>query len=342
MDQVEIGSKNFYKEGDRTHSNLSVNDWYLPEMWDEILINTDFENSRKKFDDFNAENKWKKRGIAVIPTKYFLGYGPAHQFLGQGTALVNIYLDGTILLNHGGVEMGQGLHVKMIQIAADTLKVPVEQIYIAETATDKVPNASQTAASLSSDILGLAVMDACEQLKKRIEPYKDKSPSGTFKDCVVAAYMDRVCLSAVGYGKLPEVNYNFETNCGEMYHYHTSGVAVSMVELDVLTGDHVVLRTDIIMDIGNSLNYGIDIGQIEGAFIQGLGWCTLEETLVFSSNGAVARGPGSYKIPTFRSIPQEFNVKVLRDKEYKHLKTVKSSKGIGEPPLFLAASVFLH
>ena len=309
-------------------------------MWDEELVNTDFENSRKKFDDFNAENKWKKRGIAVIPTKYFLGYGPAHQFLGQGTALVNIYLDGTILLNHGGVEMGQGLHVKMIQIAADTLKVPVEQIYIAETATDKVPNASQTAASLSSDILGLAVMDACEQLKKRIEPYKDKNPNGTFKDWIVAAYVDRVCLSAVGYGKLPEVNYNFETKCGEMYHYHTSGVAVSMVELDVLTGDHVVLRTDIIMDIGNSLNYGIDIGQIEGAFIQGLGWCTLEETLVFSSNGAVARGPGSYKIPTFRSIPQEFNVKVLRDKEYKHLKTVKSSKGIGEPPLFLAASVF--
>lgn len=229
----------------------------------------------------------------------------------------------------------------MIQIAASTLETPMEQIYISETSTDKVPNGSATAASVGSDLNGMAVMNACLELKERLKPYKEKNPNGTLANWAVAAYFDRVNLSANGFYKTPGLDYDWETNTGRLYFYHTTGVAVSIVELDTLTGDHTPLKTDIIMDIGNSINYSIDIGQIEGAFIQGLGWCTIEETLVLTTNGGLfTRGPGNYKIPTFRDIPVEFNVKILRDKQYKHLKTVKSSKGIGEPPLFLCSSVF--
>ena len=207
--------------------------------------------------------------------------------------------------------------------------------------TDKVPNTSPTAASASSDLNGMAVLDACKQLAARIQPYREKDPNGCLSNWALAAYLDRVNLSANGFYKTPDLTYDWETNTGRMFFYFTTGIAVSSVELDVLTGDHTILRTDIIMDIGQSINFSIDIGQIEGAFVQGVGWSTIEELLVLPSNGAVfTRGPGNYKIPGFRDIPQQFNVKILRDKQYQHLKTIKSSKGIGEPPLFLGASVF--
>ena len=237
--------------------------------------------------------------------------------------------------------MGQGLHTKMTQIAASVLEVPIENIFISETATDKVPNGSATATSASSDLNGMAIMNACLQLKERIQPYREKNPNGSISDWAFAAYFDRVNLSANGFYKTPDLSYDWETNTGILYFYFTSGVSISLVELDLLTGDHTTLRTDIVMDIGNSINYSIDIGQIEGAFMQGVGWCVNEELLTLTGNGsAFTRGPGTYKIPTFRDIPVEFNIKILKDKEYNYLKTIQSSKGIGEPPLFLGSSVF--
>jgi xanthine dehydrogenase/oxidase len=241
----------------------------------------------------------------------------------------------------------------------------MKKIFISETSTDKVPNSSPTAASVSSDLNGMAVLNACLELKERLRPYKESNPKGSFGDWALSAYFDRVNLSANGFYKTPGLDHDWEKNTGKLYYYqyyfiilphyyttylyyyesryyyHTTGCAVSMVELDTLTGDHVILKTDIFMDIGNSINYSIDIGQIEGAFVQGLGWCTNEEVLVTVNNGGLlTRGPSNYKIPSARDIPVEFNVKILRDKSYKHLKTVKSSKGVGEPPLFLCSSVF--
>jgi xanthine dehydrogenase/oxidase len=187
----------------------------------------------------------------------------------------------------------------------------------------------------------MAVKNACQILYERLLQYREKNPNASIKEWARSAYMDRVNLSANGFYKTPDITYDYKNNTGRLFAYFTTGVAMSSVELDVLTGDHTILRSDIYMDIGNSINYSIDIGQIEGAFLQGIGWCTLEEILISSDNGAsLTRGPGTYKIPGFRDIPQEFNIKILRDREYKNLKTIKSSKGVGEPPLFLGASVF--
>jgi xanthine dehydrogenase/oxidase len=217
----------------------------------------------------------------------------------------------------------------MIQLAANALQTPIENIHILETATDKVPNTSATAASVSSDINGAAILNACNQLNERLKPYKENNPNGNLKDWANAAYFDRVSLSANGFYKTPDLDYNWETNTGNLFSYFVSGVAMTIVELDLFTGDHTILRSDIFMDIGKSINFSIDIGQIEGAFMQGVGLSTLEECLVLSSNGSlVTRGPGNYKIPGFRDVPVKLNVRLLQDKEYKNLKTIKTSKGI--------------
>lgn len=339
MDSVKIREQNMYKPNDLTHYNMPLEDYYVPEMWSQILADTDYFKQRSEIEKFNSENKWKKRGLAILPTKFGISF--TCRFLNQAGALVHIYSDGSVLLNHGGVEMGQGLHTKMIQIAANTLQIPISNIHIVETSTDKVANASPSAASASSDLNGMAVLDACAQLAERLKPYREKKPNGSLSDWALAAYFDRVNLSANGFYKTPDLTYDWESNTGKLFFYFTTGIAVSSVELDVLTGDHTILRSDIVMDIGQSINFAIDIGQIEGAFMQGVGWSTIEECLVLSGNGSVfTRGPGTYKIPGFKDVPQKMNIKILKDKEYKNLKTVKSSKGIGEPPLFLGASVF--
>ncbi|KAG8239011.1 hypothetical protein J437_LFUL005068 [Ladona fulva] len=227
-----------------------------------------------------------------------------------------VYTDGSVLLTHGGTEMGQGLHTKMLQVASRALQIPESMIHISETSTDKVPNTSATAASSGSDLNGMAVLNACQIILERLKPFKEANPKG----------------------KTPNIGYSFETNSGNPFNYFTYGVACSAVEIDCLTGDHQVLRTDIVMDLGESLNPAIDIGQVEGAFIQGYGLFTLEE-LTYSPNGILySRGPGAYKLPGFGDIPAEFNVSLLRGAP--NPRAVYSSKAVGEPPLFLAASVF--
>lgn len=222
--------------------------------------------------------------------------------------------------------MGQGLYTKMIQVASRVLGVPMENIYTSETSTDKVPNTTPTAASSGSDLNGMAVLIACEKINKRLEPFKKKNPNGSFKDWAQAAFFERVSLSATGFYKTPDIGYNRNTNTGMAFNYFTNGVACSVVEIDCLTGDHQVLRTDIVMDLGESLNPAIDIGQIEGAFAQGYGLFTMEEVMYSPSGTIWTRGPGAYKLPGFSDIPVEFNVSLLKGAP--NPKAVYSSKVI--------------
>nr|XP_045005149.1 xanthine dehydrogenase/oxidase [Jaculus jaculus] len=332
----EVRRKNMYKEGDLTHFNQKLEGFTLSRCWDECLASSQYHARRSEVDKFNRENCWKKRGLCIIPTKFGISF--TVPFLNQGGALVHVYTDGSVLLTHGGTEMGQGLHTKMVQVASRALKIPTSKIYISETSTNTVPNTSPTAASASADINGQAVYAACQTILKRLEPFKKKNPKGSWEDWVTAAYLDAVSLSATGFYKTPNLGYSFETNSGNPFHYFSYGVACSEVEIDCLTGDHKNLRTDIVMDVGSSLNPAIDIGQVEGAFVQGLGLFTLEE-LHYSPEGSLhTRGPSTYKIPAFGSIPVEFRVSLLRDCPNK--KAIYASKAVGEPPLFLAASIF--
>ncbi|XP_070430330.1 xanthine dehydrogenase/oxidase isoform X13 [Equus przewalskii] len=331
-----VRRKNMYKEGDLTHFNQKLEGFTLTRCWDECLASSQYHARKSEIDKFNKENCWKKRGLCIVPTKFGVSF--TVHFLNQAGALIHVYTDGSVLLTHGGTEMGQGLHTKMVQVASRALKIPTSKIYISETSTNTVPNTSPTAASVSTDLNGQAVYEACQTILKRLEPFKRKNPSGSWEDWVIAAYQDAVSLSATGFYKAPDVGYSFETNSGNPFNYFSYGVACSEVEIDCLTGDHKNLRTDIVMDVGSSLNPAIDIGQVEGAFVQGLGLFTLEE-LQYSPEGSLyTRGPSTYKIPTFDSIPIEFRVSLLRDSPNK--KAIYASKAVGEPPLFLAASVF--
>uniref|UniRef100_A0A8D2LUU1 Xanthine dehydrogenase/oxidase n=1 Tax=Varanus komodoensis TaxID=61221 RepID=A0A8D2LUU1_VARKO len=332
----EVRKLNLYNEGDLTHFDQKLEGFTVPRCLEECLRNSDYHSRRKLIDEFNKQNRWKKRGMAIIPTKFGISF--TVPFLNQAGALVHVYTDGSVLLTHGGTEMGQGLHTKMIQVASRALAIPTSKIHISETSTNTVPNASPTAASVSSDINGMAVLNACQTILKRLEPMKSANPKGSWEDWVLAAYHNCVSLSATGFYRIPDVGYDFKTNTGTPFCYFTYGVACSEVEIDCLTGDHKNLRTDIVMDVGTSLNPAIDIGQIEGAFVQGIGLFTLEELRYSPEGNLYTRGPGMYKIPAFGDIPTEFYVSLLRD--CPNRKAIYSSKAVGEPPLFLSASVF--
>ncbi|TQN65401.1 Xanthine dehydrogenase [Colletotrichum shisoi] len=334
---------NFYKPLEPTHFNQPLTDWHVPLMYEQVQKEANYEVRRELVKRFNDGNKWRKRGLSIIPTKFGISFTAL--FLNQAGALVHIYHDGSVLVAHGGTEMGQGLHTKMTQIAAQALGVPLDNVFISETATNTVANASATAASASSDLNGYAIHNACAQLNERLAPYREKlGPKATMKDLAHAAYFDRVNLSAQGFYKTPEIGYSWDENRGKMFFYFTQGVTAAEVEMDTLTGTWTCIRADIKMDVGQSINPALDYGQIQGAFVQGLGLFTMEESL-WLRNGPMAgnlftRGPGSYKIPGFRDIPQEFNVTLLKDVEWKELRTIQRSRGVGEPPLFMGSAVF--
>uniref|UniRef100_A0A803TZB0 Xanthine dehydrogenase n=1 Tax=Anolis carolinensis TaxID=28377 RepID=A0A803TZB0_ANOCA len=326
----EVRKLNLYHEGDLTHFNQKLEGFTLRRCWEECIKNSDYHARRKFIDEFNRQNRWKKRGMAIIPTKFGISF--------TAGALVHVYTDGAVLLTHGGTEMGQGLNTKMIQVASRTLGIPTSKIYISETSTNTVPNASPTAASVSADINGMAVLNACQTIIKRLEPIRSANPKGSWEDWVLAAYQSCVSLSATGFYRIPDLDYDPEKNEGKAFAYFSYGVSCSEVEIDCLTGDHKNLRTDIVMDVGTSLNPAIDIGQIEGGFVQGVGLFTLEELRYSPEGNLYTRGPGMYKIPSFGDIPTEFHVSLLRD--CPNSKAIYSSKAVGEPPLFLSASVF--
>lgn len=334
---------NFYGDDDLTHFNQGLGDWHVPLMYQQVQDEADYHERKDAVAAFNEKNKWRRRGMALIPTKFGISFTAL--FLNQAGALVHIYHDGSVLVAHGGTEMGQGLHTKLTQIAAQTLGVPLDNVFISETATNTVANASSTAASASSDLNGFAIYNACQQINERLAPYREKlGAEATMKDLAHAAYFDRVNLSAQGFYKTPEIGYDWDANRGKMFFYFTQGVAAAEVEVDLLTGTWTCLRADIKMDVGQSINPAIDYGQIQGAFVQGLGLFTMEESLWLRAGPAAGnlftRGPGAYKIPGFRDIPQAFNVSLLKDVEWKELRTIQRSRGVGEPPFFMGSAVF--
>ncbi|QQP55882.1 Xanthine dehydrogenaselike, partial [Caligus rogercresseyi] len=231
-----------------------------------------------------------------------------------------------------------GLYTKSIQVASQVLGIPIDKIHISETSTDKVPNGSVTGASVGTDIYGQAVMNACLELNKRLEPYKREYPGEDWGSWVSRAYLDRVQLTVSGFFATPDIGTDPDTNTGNHFNYFTYGAGCSLVEIDVLTGEHSVLDTTIVMDLGVSLNPGIDIGQIEGAFVQGYGMFTMEEMLYSAKGSLLTRGPGSYKIPGFGDAPKSFQIHLLEGSS--NPRAVYSSKAVGEPPLFLSSSVY--
>ena len=331
-----VREKNFYKEGDSTHFNQKLDDCQLQNVWAQIHERADYEKKAAAVAQFNAENRFTKRGLAMVPTKFGISFTAL--FMNQAGALIQIYTDGSVLLTHGGTEMGQGLHTKMIQVCARGLGIPVEKIHITETSTNTVPNTSPTAASASSDLNGMAILNAVEKINARLAPIKEANPGLDWDGVVSQAYFARIGLSASGFYATPDLGYDFATNSGRAFNYFTFGAACAEVEIDVLTGDHQTLSSNIVMDVGSSLNPALDIGQVEGAFVQGCGLFTLEE-MVYSPRGTTfTRGPGTYKIPGFKDIPVDFSVELLRNAPNE--RAVYSSKAVGEPPLFLGSCVY--
>ncbi|XP_029462074.1 aldehyde oxidase-like isoform X2 [Rhinatrema bivittatum] len=327
---------NMHKDISQTHYKQEFDAKNLTKCWNECMEKSSYYSRRTAIEDFNKQNYWKKKGIAMIPMKYPIGIYP--KYCGQTSALVHIYTDGSVLVTHGGVEMGQGVHTKIMQVASRELKIPLSYIHLCETSTMTVPNTSVSGASVGTDSNGIAVKNACQTLRRRLEPIISKNPEGKWENWVKEAFLQSISLSATGTFRGFDLEMNWEKKEGLAACYFVYGVACSEVVIDCLTGDHRNVRTDIVMDIGCSINPAIDIGQIEGAFVQGLGLFTMEE-LKFSPQGVLyTRGPGQYKIPAACDIPEQFHVSLLASSPNPY--AIYSSKGVGEPALFLGCSVY--
>uniref|UniRef100_A0A4X1VCH9 Aldehyde oxidase 1 n=1 Tax=Sus scrofa TaxID=9823 RepID=A0A4X1VCH9_PIG len=332
----KVRTINMYKEIDQTPYRQEIDAKNLIQCWKECMAMSSYALRRTAVEKFNSENYWKKKGLAVVPLKYPVGTGSLA--MGQAAALVHIYLDGSVLVTHGGIEMGQGVHTKMLQVASRELRMPLSNIHLRGTSTETIPNANISGGSVVADLNGLAVKDACQTLLKRLEPIISKNPGGTWKDWAQAAFDESISLSATGYFRGYESNMNWETGEGHPFEYFVYGAACSEVEIDCLTGAHKNIRTDIVMDVGYSINPALDIGQIEGAFIQGMGLYTIEE-LNYSPQGVLySRGPSQYKIPAICDVPAELHISFLPPSQNSN--TLYSSKGLGESGMFLGCSVF--
>jgi len=357
-DAVEIRQLNLYGVNERntTHYNQKIELNRLPVIYDKLMVSSDYLNRRKSISKFNSQSEYVKRGMALTPVKFGISFTTS--FLNQAGALVNIYQDGSINVNHGGTEMGQGLHTKIKQVAAEVLGIDFDHVNITPTNTSKVPNASATAASSGTDLNGMAVKNACDKLVNRLsEVFRVKFPESKaelhfenneihddqnhikFKELVLFAYLNQMSLSATGFYKTPDIHFDREKGKGTPFHYFAFGMAVSEVEVDILTGIHKLLRTDILHDVGNSINPLIDRGQVEGAFVQGLGWVTSEEMKYSPKGDLLNHSPDTYKIPAITDIPHDFRVILLDDAP--NPLVIKKSKAVGEPPFMHALSVWL-
>uniref|UniRef100_A0A8C6EJW0 FAD-binding PCMH-type domain-containing protein n=1 Tax=Microcebus murinus TaxID=30608 RepID=A0A8C6EJW0_MICMU len=332
----EVKEINMYKRISKTAYKETFNPEPLRRCWKECLEKSSFYARKLAAEEFNKKNYWKKRGLAVVPMKFTIGIPIA--YYNQAAALVHIYLDGSVLVTHGGCELGQGLHTKMIQVASRELNIPQSYIHLSETSTITVPNAVFTAGSMGTDVNGKAVQNACQILMARLHPIIRRNPKGKWEDWVAKAFEDSISLSTTGYYKGYQTNMDWEKEEGNAYPYFVYGASCSEVEVDCLTGAHKLLRTDIFMDAAFSINPAVDIGQIEGAFIQGMGLYTIEE-LKYSPEGVLySRGPSDYKIPTVTEIPEEFYVTLVRSR---NPIAIYSSKGLGEAGMFMGSSVLL-
>nr|XP_023478097.1 LOW QUALITY PROTEIN: aldehyde oxidase 4-like [Equus caballus] len=330
----EVKEINMYKTISKTAYKQTFNPEPLRRCWKECLEKSSFHARKLAAEEFNKKNYWKKRGLAVVPMKFTVGLPMT--FYNQAAALVHIYLDGSVLVIHGGCEMGQGLYTKMIQVASRELNIPQSYIHLSETSTVTVPNTFFTAGSMGTDINGKAVQNACQILMARLQPVIRKNPKGSWEDWIAKAFQESISLSTTGYFKGYQTNMDWKKEEGDAFPYYVYGASCSEVEVDCLTGAHKLLRTDIFMDAAFSINPALDIGQIEGAFVQGMGFYTIEE-LKYSPEGVLySRGPDDYKIPTVSEIPEEFYVTLVRSQ---NPIAIYSSKGLGEAGMFLGSSV---
>jgi len=386
-----VRERNLYRgrgETNTTHYGQELEDDRIQTLWHELKETSGLERRRTEVAAWNAAHPHRKRGLAMTPVKFGISFTVTH--LNQAGALVLIYQDGTVQVNHGGTEMGQGLHTNVVAIAARELGVEPENIRVLPTSTDKVPNTSATAASAGTDLNGAAVKNACEILRSRLAPVaagilpaggkgvertepvenlrvaetSDASPGGkmpaataedlifaggyvfhrtlpdvkaSFAEVVKQAYLQRVSLSTTGYYATSGIHWDRAAGRGKPFHYFACGAAVTEVEVDGFTGMHRVLRVDILHDVGDSINEGINRGQIEGGFVQGMGWLTAEELKWDDQGVLLTHSPDTYKIPSVGDTPLVFNVKLLANAA--QMGVVQRSKAVGEPPLMLAISV---
>ncbi len=357
LDPLAVRRINLYAPGrDVTPYHMTVEDNVAPDLIAELATRTGYDARRAAVEAFNASHRVLKRGLALTPVKFGISFTTTH--LNQAGALVHVYADGSIHLNHGGTEMGQGLMVKVAQIVADVFAVPVERVRISSTRTDKVPNTSATAASSGADLNGMAAFNAAETIRLRLAEFAAGKFGGTAeavrftRDGVVAggeivpfdtlcrlAHLGRVSLSSTGFYATPNIAYDRATHSGRPFLYFAYGAALSEVVIDTLTGEHKVLAVDILHDVGRSLNPAIDLGQVEGGFVQGMGWLTTEE-LVYDDRGRLlTHAPSTYKIPTASDRPRRMDIR-LWERGRNAEPTIHRSKAVGEPPFMLAISVF--
>ncbi|MBR9899056.1 MAG: xanthine dehydrogenase molybdopterin binding subunit [Rhodospirillales bacterium] len=357
-DPMDVRIANYYDTKDRntTPYHMVVEDNVLSELTDDILKASDYRKRREEIKAFNAESPVLKKGLSLTPVKFGISFTTT--FLNQAGALIHVYQDGSVHLNHGGTEMGQGLFIKVAQVVAEEFQIDLDQIKITPTNTGKVPNTSATAASSGADMNGMAARDAAMTIKNRLiafaaEKYGvaestvrfvpgkvivgDKEELA-FADLVKQAYLARVSLSATGYYATPKIHYDRESASGRPFYYFAYGMACSEVLIDTLTGEYKVTRVDIIHDVGRSLNPAIDLGQIEGGFIQGMGWLTSEELWWDDKGSLRTHAPSTYKIPACSDRPEDFRMELWSSGRNVE-KTIHRSKAVGEPPLMLAISV---
>ncbi|MBI3516366.1 MAG: molybdopterin-dependent oxidoreductase, partial [Proteobacteria bacterium] len=355
----QVRARNLYSAPPRatTPYGQAVEDNILAPLLERLDKDAALAARRAEIDAFNRTSPVIRKGLATFPVKFGISFNLPT--LNQGGALVHVYTDGSVHLNHGGTEMGQGLFVKVAQVVADVLQIDLERIQVSATVTDKVPNTSATAASAGSDLNGMAAHAAATEIRRRMAEVAARefgvaveavrfaanrvhggTKSMSFAELARLAWFQRVSLSATGFYRTPKIHWDPAAMRGRPFFYYAYGAAASEVAIDTLTGEYKVLRTDIVHDCGRSLNPAIDRGQIEGGFVQGMGWLTAEELWWDAEGRLRTHAPSTYKIPGSRDVPADFRVHILGDAPNRE-PTIFRSKAVGEPPLMLAISVWL-
>ncbi|WP_111636762.1 xanthine dehydrogenase molybdopterin binding subunit [Marinomonas shanghaiensis] len=355
-DALDIRKLNCYQgEKNTTPYGQKIEDDVLLSLIEELEASSNYRARREAINAFNKKNPFLKKGLALTPVKFGISFTSKH--LNQGGALLHIYTDGSVHVSHGGTEMGQGLYTKVAQIVAKAFGIDYQRVNVGSTRTDKVPNASPTAASAGTDLNGMAALDAALTIKGRLQEFAMEhfgiaaedfaiendqvvlgSDTMSFPEFIKLAYMNRVSLSSTGFYKTPKIGYDRKAAKGRPFLYFANGAAVSEVIVDTFTGEYKVTQVDILHDVGDSINADLDIGQIEGAFVQGMGWLTSEELSWDDKGRITTNSPANYKIPTSADIPEKFNVKLFDRPNSEE--SVYRSKAVGEPPLMLGISVW--
>ena len=357
-DPCEVRKRNFYQKNYKniTHYGMKIEDNVIHEIFNKLIKKSNYKRRYFKIKKFNLNNKHLKKGLAITPVKFGISFTTIH--LNQAGALVHVYTDGSVHLNHGGIEMGQGTNTKIAQLVANEFGLSFNKVKISSTNTSKVPNTSASAASSTTDLNGAAALDAVLKIKQNLEKFikskynisankvvyekgiiKFKNKSLNFKKIIKEAYLNRISLSSTGFYSTPKINFNKKTFMGRPFLYFCYGAAVTEVTVDALTGENIIDRVDILHDAGKAINPALELGQIEGGFVQGQGWLTTEE-VNWNANGQITTfSPSTYKIPSISDVPRKFNVEIFKQGKNKE-KVVNKSKTTGEPPLMLAMSVF--